>query len=141
MENERTLAIIKPDGMKNIEYIIEMIYKKGIKIIDYKVETIDKDTIKDHYAHLLDKSFYPELESYMTSSDVAIMILEGENAVEKFRLLMGPTDSRLAQSDTIRGKFGTDKSLNAVHGSDSIENAEIEIKRFFKFKSLRKEMN
>lgn len=141
-ELERTLAIVKPDGMKNIEYIIEMIYKDGLKIVDYKVERIDVDIIKEHYAHLLDKPFYPELEAYMTSSEVAIMILEGINAVEKFRTLMGPTDSRLANPDTIRGKFGVDKSTNAVHGSDSIENANIEINRFFKknVKKLTKEI-
>ena len=136
-ELEKTLAIVKPDGMKNIEYIIEMIYKSGLKITDYKVEKIDEETIKEHYAHLLDKPFYPELEAYMTSSEVAIMILEGANAVEKFRTLMGPTDSRLAEPNTIRGKFGVDKSTNAVHGSDSIENAKIEINRFFK-KNIKK---
>lgn len=140
MEKEETLAIIKPDGMKNIEYIIEMIYKNGLKIKEYKVERIDFDTIKEHYAHLLDKPFYPELEAYMTSSEVAIMILEGINAVEKFRTLMGPTDSRLAEPNTIRGRYGIDKSTNAVHGSDSIENAKIEINRFFKKDIKKKEL-
>ena len=131
-ELERTLAIIKPDGMKNMIPIIEMIYKNGLKIVKAKVEVLDKEIIKEHYAHLLDKPFYPELEAYMTSDRVMLMILEGDDAVEKFRTLMGPTDSRLANPDTIRGRYGVDKSTNAVHGSDSIENAEIEINRFFK---------
>ena len=134
---ERTLAIIKPDGMKNMVPIIEMIYENGLRIIKCKVEKLDKEIIKEHYAHLLDKPFYPELESYMTSDRVALMILEGDNAVEKFRTLMGPTDSRLASPNTIRGKYGIDKSTNAVHGSDSLENAEIEINRFFNRKPVK----
>jgi len=131
-ELEKTLAIVKPDGMKNIEYIIEMIYKSGLKITDYKVETLDKETLEEHYAHIVNEKFYPNVEQYMTSGPVAIMVLEGVNAVEKFRDLMGPTDSREAGPNTIRGKYGIDKGTNAVHGSDSPKNAEIEINRFFR---------
>ena len=130
----RTLAIIKPDGMENIEKIIGMIYKSGLKIAEYDVRTLDEEILKEHYSHLITKPFFPEIVEYMSSAPVAIMILEGENAVLKFRALMGPTDSTLAESGTIRGEFGTDKAINAVHGSDSIENAEIEINRFFKEK-------
>lgn len=132
MQTEQTLAIIKPDGIKNIEKIIDLIYKNDLKIKEYKLEKLNKETLKEHYAHLLDKPFYKQLEEYMTSGYVAIMILEGENAVEKLRKLMGPTDSRKADKNTIRGLYGTDITYNAIHGSDSIESANIEIKRFFK---------
>ena len=133
-ELDRTLAIIKPDGIKNITKITEMIYASGLVISKYEIRQLDEDILSKHYSHLVDKPFYPMLQEFMMSSEVVIMILEGENAVPRFRKWMGPTDSTLAEPGTIRGEFGTDKSANAVHGSDSIENAEIEIKRFFKEK-------
>ena len=136
-EVENTLAIIKPDGVKNATKIIEMIYKSGLKIKNYEVKMLDKEILSEHYAHLLDKPFYPELESYMLSGEVILMILEGMNAVENFRTLMGPTDSKKAFKGTIRGEFGTDITQNAIHGSDSKENAEIEIERFFRQKQKR----
>lgn len=132
MQTEQTLAIIKPDGIKNIEKIIDLIYKNDLKIKEYKLEKLNKEILKEHYAHLLDKPFYKQLEEYMTSGYVAIMILEGENAIEKLRNLMGPTDSRKADKNTIRGLYGTDITYNAIHGSDSLESANIEIERFFK---------
>lgn len=136
-ELERTLAIIKPDGIKNITQIIRMIYKSGLKISKHKIRKLDEEILAEHYSHLIDKPFYPILEEYMMSGDVVLMILEGENAVEKLRDLMGPTDSTKAPKGTIRGEFGTDITRNAIHGSDSKENAEIEIKRFFKQKQKR----
>ena len=136
-EKEKTLAIIKPDGMKNIIEIIEMIYKTGLIIKKYEVRMLDEDIINEHYSHLVDRAFYPSLKKYMMSSEVVVMILEGENAVEKLRDLMGPTDSTKAPTGTIRGEFGTDITFNAIHGSDSKENAEIEINRFFNQKQKR----
>lgn len=134
---EKTLAIIKPDGIKNIEKIIHMIYNSGLKIDKFEVKFLDEDILQEHYFHVLEKPFYPRLKNYMMSGEVAIMILSGDNAIEKFRNLMGPTDSTIASPNTIRGMFGTDKTINAVHGSDSKENAEIEINRFFKQKEKR----
>lgn len=133
-EVENTLAIIKPDGMFYIDKIIEMFYQNDLKIKDFKVEQLSKEKVEEHYAHLLDKPFYPKLRDYMMATPVALMILEGNNAVEKLRTLMGPTNSALASPNTIRGKFGTDITYNAIHGSDSKENAEIEINRFFEQK-------
>lgn len=130
-EVENTLAIIKPDGMFHIEEIIAMFYQNGLKIKDFKVEQLSEEKIEEHYAHLLDKPFYPKLRDYMMCTPVALMVLEGKNAVENLRNLMGPTDAAKAESNTIRGKFGTDITHNAIHGSDSKENAEIEINRFF----------
>lgn len=129
---EETFAIIKPDGIVNVTEILDMVYKSGLKIIKFDVKRLDKDILKEHYSHLIDKPFYTELESYMLSGSVAIMIIGGENAVEKLRKLMGPTDSTKAEKGTIRGEFGTDITKNAIHGSDSKENADIEINRFFK---------
>lgn len=131
---EQTLAIIKPDGMNNIEKIIGMIYSSGLKIQKYQVRQLDQELLREHYSHLVDRPFYPQLEQFMLSGPVAIMILEGYDAVNKFRKLMGPTDSRKADKDTIRGEFGTDNMYNSVHGSDSKENALIEIERFFELK-------
>ncbi len=131
MEKEQTLAIIKPDGIEHTEEIIDILYKNGLTIVDYDLRLLDEEIVADHYSHLIDKPFFPEIVEYMTSAPVALMILEGENAVSTLRKVMGPTDSTQAAPDTIRGKFGTDKSTNAIHGSDSVENAQIEIKRFF----------
>lgn len=136
-EIEKTFAIIKPDGIKNISKIIEMIYNSGLVISKFEVRQLDEEILSEHYSHLLDKPFYPMLQEYMLSSEVVLMILEGENAVENLRNLMGPTDSTKAPKGTIRGEFGTDITYNAIHGSDSKENAEIEINRFFKQKQKR----
>lgn len=136
-EIQQTLAIIKPDGIKNAAKIIEMIYKEGLKIEKYEVRMLDEEILSEHYSHLIDKPFYPKLENYMLSSEVVLMILEGANAVEKLRELMGPTDSTKAPKGTIRGEFGTDITYNAIHGSDSAKSAQIEINRFFKQKQKR----
>lgn len=134
---EQTLAIIKPDGIKNIVQILDMIYDAGLYVDKYDVRLLDGDIVDEHYSHILDKPFYPKLKNYMMSEEVVIMILNGENAVEKLRNLMGPTDSTKAAPDTIRGRFGTDVTYNAIHGSDSKESAEIEINRFFYQKQKR----
>ena len=128
---QETLAIIKPDGIKNSEKIINMIYQNGLKIKEYKLTMLSKEIVREHYNTLLDKPFYGRLEAFMTSDYVILMVLTGENAVEKLRNLMGPTNSQLAAKGTIRGEFGTDITINAIHGSDSVENAKIEIDRFF----------
>ena len=135
---EKTFAIIKPDGIKNIVDIISMIYSIGLRIDEYKIATLDEEILREHYAHVVDKPFYPRLEEFMMSGKVVLMILSGENAVVKLRCLMGPTDSKKADKNTIRGKYGTDATINTIHGSDSKENAIIEINRFFKNKVKKK---
>lgn len=137
LKEQQTLAIIKPDGVKNAIKIIEMIYKSGLSIEKYEVRMLDKEILSEHYSHLLDKPFYPVLENYMLSGEVILMILKGKNAVEKLRNLMGPTDSTKAPKGTIRGEFGTDITYNAIHGSDSYTNAQREINRFFYQKQKR----
>ena len=129
---ERTLAIVKPDGMVHLAEIIDAIYNEGFIIKDFYLKYLDEEILEEHYAHLIDKPFFPELVDYMTSDKVAILLLEGYNVVERFRKLIGPTDSRIAGPETIRGKYGTDKSINVIHGSGTREEALIEIERFFK---------
>lgn len=131
---EQTFIIIKPDGMPNIEKIIEILYKNGLIIEEYKIMDLDEEIINEHYAHVIDRDFFPRLKSFMTSAPVATMILSGENAVAKTRKIVGKTNSLEAAPGTIRNLFGTDSTMNAIHASDSVENAQIEIERFFRKK-------
>ena len=98
------------------------------------IKILDAETLNEHYAHITNKSFYPALCDFMLSDDVAILVITGENAVSRVRNLVGPTDSSLAPEWTIRGKYGTNKMYNAIHASDSVKNAQTEIKRFVKEK-------
>ena len=134
MEIERTYIMLKPDAVRRglIGEIIGRIEKKGFTIVDMKMFTLDKDILKEHYAHIVDRPFYPEVEEYMTSGPVVAMIVEGEHVVKGMRNFMGPTKYLDAPAGTIRGDYSCNDRENLIHGSDSIENAEIEIKRFFK---------
>ena len=130
---ERTYIMTKPDAYERglIGRIITRIEEKGFKITDMKMMNLDEPILKEHYAHLADKPFFPEIVEYMTSGPVVGMIVEGDGVVDSMRKIMGPTDGLEAMPGTIRGDFANNKSENLVHGSDSVENAEIEIKRFF----------
>ena len=136
-----TFAIIKPDAIDHAVEIIDILYKNGFTMEQYEVKKLDSEILRVHYSHVADRPFYPSLEEFMTSGNVVLMVLQGDNAVSRLRELMGPTDSTLAAANTIRGMYGTDKTKNAIHGSDSIENAEIEIKRFFSSKVKVKTVN
>ena len=135
---EYTYIMVKPDGVKRglTEEIAKRIQNKGYEIRLFDVRKLNKDILAEHYAHLIDKPFYPELEEYMLSDYVVPMIVYGENAVQGMRDLMGPTKSIEAPKGTIRGDFGNKENVteNVVHGSDSRENALIEIERFFGIK-------
>lgn len=130
---ERTYIMTKPDAYERglIGKIITRIENKGFKITGMKMMNLDENVLKEHYAHLADKPFFGEIVEYMTSGPVVGMIVEGDRVVEGMRTLMGPTDGIEALPGTIRGDYAKNKSENLVHGSDSVENAEIEIKRFF----------
>lgn len=130
---ERTYIMTKPDAYERglIGRIITRIEEKGFKITDMKMMNLDEPILKEHYAHLADKPFFPEIVEYMTSGPVVGMIVEGDGVVDSMRKIMGPTDGLEAMPGTIRGDFANNKSENLVHGSDSVENAEAEIKRFF----------
>lgn len=130
---ERTYIMTKPDAYERglVGRIITRIEEKGFKITDMKMMRLDENILKEHYSHLADKPFFPEIVEYMTSGPVVGMIVEGNGVVDSMRKIMGPTDGLEAMPGTIRGDFANNKSENLVHGSDSVENAEIEIKRFF----------
>lgn len=131
---ERTYVMLKPDAIKRklMGEVISRIEKKGYKIINAKMMTLDDSILYEHYAHVKNEPFFPSLLTYMTSGPVLAMIIEGENAVKGIRVLMGTTNFEDAVAGTIRGDYAFCTSHNIIHGSDSIENAEIEINRFFK---------
>lgn len=129
----RTLAIIKPDAVKDghTGEIITMIQKAGFKILAMKMTRLSKDSAGGFYEIHKDKKFYGELIDYMTSGPCVPIALERNNAVEAYRKLIGATDPAKADEGTIRKLFATSIAFNAVHGSDSDENAENEIAHFF----------
>lgn len=131
--SNKTFAIIKPDGVaKNaVGDIIAMIQIAGFKILAMKYTRISKAQAGEFYAVHKERSFYGELVDYMTSGAIVPIALEKENAIEDFRKLIGATDPTKADEGTIRKIFGTGIDANAIHGSDSDENALIEIGFFF----------
>jgi nucleoside-diphosphate kinase len=134
MAVERTLSIIKPDAVaKNV---IGAIYSRfenaGLKIIAAKMMHLTREQAEGFYAVHKERPFFGELVSFMISGPVMIQVLEGEDAVAKNRELMGATDPKKAEPGTIRADFADSIDANAVHGSDSLENAKIEIDFFFK---------
>ena len=133
MAIERTYIMLKPDCIKRglMGEVIARIEKKGYSITDAKMMTLDEAILRDHYAHMKDKPFFPEIVRYMTSGPVFGMIVEGENVVAGMRTLMGATNPSEAAAGTIRGDFANSIGANMIHGSDSVENAEIEIARLF----------
>jgi nucleoside-diphosphate kinase len=129
----RTLAIIKPDAVKDghTGEIITMIQKAGFKILAMKMTRLSKESAGGFYEIHKDKKFYDELIEYMTSGPCVPIALQRDNAVEAYRKLIGATDPAKADEGTIRKLFATSIAFNAVHGSDSDENAEKEIAHFF----------
>lgn len=130
---ESTLVIIKPDGVKRklIGRVIQRFEEKGLALQMLKYEVLTEEVLKEHYSHLVNKPFFPELVAYMTSGPVVLMILEGENVVKNVRKLVGATDPFEAAVGTLRGDFGLSKTENLVHASDSERAALTEIARFF----------
>lgn len=133
MAMERTYIMLKPDCVRRglMGEVIARIERKGFAITEAKMMQLDEAILCEHYAHLTEKSFFPELVEYMTSGPVLGMIVEGDNVVKGMRILMGATKYEEAAAGTIRGDFATSTTENIIHGSDSPENAEIEIARFF----------
>ncbi|MBO0721294.1 MAG: nucleoside-diphosphate kinase [Blastocatellia bacterium] len=128
-----TFAIIKPDAVRagNIGKIIQRITDNGFKIRALKMIHMSKPVAEGFYAVHRERPFFGELVAFMSSGPSVLLALEKENAVQSWRDLMGPTDSTKAPKGTIRGDFGTDVQENATHGSDSPENARIELSYFF----------
>jgi nucleoside-diphosphate kinase len=130
---QKTFVILKPDCMaqRHAGNVIDRFEKAGFTIVGCKMMRLSSAKLREHYAHVAAKPFYPEIEQFMSSRPVIAMALEGENIVQKVRDLLGPTDSRKAAKGTIRGDFGTEMMQNVVHASDSDENAKLELARFF----------
>ncbi len=130
---ERTLAIIKPDAVRRnlIGEIITAITHAGFRIVGMKFVHMTKEQAEHFYEIHRGRSFFEELTRFMSSGPVVVLALEKERAVEDFRALIGATDPAEALPGTIRHRFGTSKGENAIHGSDSLENAAREIAFFF----------
>lgn len=135
---QKTLIIFKPDCMeqRHVGNVLNRFETAGISIIGCKMTRLTPKVLREHYAHVADKPFYPEIEQFMSSRPVIVMALQGKDVVARVRDLLGPTDSRKAAKGTIRGDFGTEMMKNVVHASDSDENAKIELARFFKADEL-----
>lgn len=131
--NNKTLAIIKPDAVRDnfTGEIISMLTKAGFKIKAMKMTQLTTEAAKSFYAIHRDRPFYNDLVEYMTSGPCVPIALEKTNAVEDYRKLIGATDPAEAAEGTVRKLYATSKAYNAVHGSDSDANAEIEIAFFF----------
>lgn len=133
MPVERTLAIIKPDAVKRnlAEQILAQIRKEGFRIVAQKTLELTRKQAEGFYAVHRDKPFFPSLTDFMSSGKVIVLVLEGENAIGRWREVMGTTDPAQAAAGTIRRQYATDTQHNVVHGSDSSETAAFEIGYFF----------
>ena len=131
---EQTLSIIKPDAVeRNLENKIKSFFKKNnLSILKTKKVKISKEEAVEFYKVHQTKPFYVDLCNYLSSGPIVVMILEGENAISINRQLMGATDPKKAEEGTLRKMYGLSIDKNSVHGSDSAENAKIEINFFFK---------
>ncbi len=130
---QTTLILLKPDCVtgRKVGEVIKRFEDDGFQIRGCKMFTTDPSLLRVHYAHVADRPFFPELQTFMQSSPVVALAVSGPNAVDRVRELVGPTDSRKAAKGTIRGDYGVDVMVNIVHASDSPENAAIELDRFF----------
>ncbi len=131
---ERTLVLIKPDGVQRglIGTVIGRFETKGLKVVGIKMMSLDEAILREHYAHIADKPFFPGVSSFMRSSPVVALCVEGLDVVNAVRILCGITKSREAAAGTIRGDYAMSVACNVVHASDTVENAQAEVKRFFK---------
>jgi nucleoside-diphosphate kinase len=132
-ENERTFLMVKPDGVKRrlVGEVLSRVELKGYEIKELRLLTIDESLAKEHYSEHTDKPFFGELVSFITSGPVVAMVVEGPEAIDTVRRLMGATNPLQAAPGTIRGDYATLITQNVVHGSDGPESAAREIKLFF----------
>lgn len=135
---QKTLILLKPDTVTKriVGKVIARFEEAGFAIRGCKMVELDPAVLREHYAHIADKPFYPEVEQFMSSVPVIALVLEGDDVVAKVRDMLGVTDSRKAAAGTIRAEFGVDQMVNVAHASDSDETAVKEVKRFFKESEL-----
>lgn len=131
---EQTLVILKPSAVERrlIGQIISRIENRGLIITGMKMMQLDEKILREHYAHLVDKPFFPSIVESMTASPVIVMCLKGVDVVSVFRTMTGVTNGRNAAPGTLRGDFCMSGQVNIIHASDTPENAQIEINRFFR---------
>ncbi|NUJ97512.1 nucleoside-diphosphate kinase [Candidatus Gracilibacteria bacterium] len=131
---QRSLVLLKPDAIQRglVGEIIARLEKRGLKIVAMKTMQLDETILKEHYAHLASKPFFPEIVSYMTICPVVALIVEGPNAIAALRNTLGATNPLEAVPGTIRGDYALSIGFNLIHASDGEEAAVAEIKRFFK---------
>ena len=130
---QRTLILVKPDGVRRniIGDVISRIERKGLKVIAVEMRTIEAETAHAHYAEHAERPFFGELVDFITGGPLVALVAEGDRAIEAFRTLAGATDPVKALPGTIRGDYALQVAQNIVHGSDSPDSAEREIKIFF----------
>ncbi|MBM3839859.1 MAG: nucleoside-diphosphate kinase [Verrucomicrobia bacterium] len=135
---DMTLVLLKPDCSERqlVGEIIGRLERSGLRICACKTIRFTPELLRDHYAHVVHLPVYPRLATYMQSGPVIALALQGEQCVARVRAMVGPTDSRKAPKGTIRGDLGEDSMKNLVHASDSVENAQIELRRFFEEEEL-----
>jgi nucleoside-diphosphate kinase len=133
MAIESTLLIVKPDGVRRglVGEILRRVEQKGLTIEEMRLFTIERETAEEHYGEHREKPFYGELVGFITGGPVVVAKITGEDAIACWRTLMGPTDPVQAAPGSIRGDFATLIGENIVHGSDSAESAERELRLFF----------
>ena len=130
---EQTLIILKPSAVQRglIGKVLNRFEQKGLIIRGLKMMQLEESILKSHYAHLVDRPFFPSLIKSMTATPVVVAAIAGKDVVSVVRNMVGVTNSRNAAPGTIRGDFGMSGQENIIHASDSVENAEIELNRFF----------
>ncbi|NOY64996.1 MAG: nucleoside-diphosphate kinase [Nitrospirae bacterium] len=140
---ERTLSIVKPDGVKKglIGEVISRFEKAGLKVVALKMVKLSKDQAMGFYIVHKDKPFYNGLTDFMSEGPIVVMVIEGEQAISKVREIMGATNPKEAAPGTIRADFASDIERNIVHGSDSKESADYEIGYFFSSLEINSSIN
>ncbi|HEU4526988.1 MAG TPA: nucleoside-diphosphate kinase [Actinomycetota bacterium] len=133
MAVESTLLIVKPDGVRRglVGEVLRRVETRGLRIAEMRMMRIDRSLAEEHYGEHREKPFFGDLVEFITSGPVVVARLEGEGAIDVWRTMMGPTDPASAPAGTIRGDFGLIITENIVHGSDSPESADRELKLFF----------
>lgn len=134
MSKETTLILFKPDAVRGqkVGQVLARFEAAGMKIRGLKMLRFDDALLKEHYAHIASKPFFPEVQKFMQQTPVIALALEADGAIARVRELLGPTDSKKAAKGTIRGDLGVDVMVNVCHASDTPETAAQELKRFFR---------
>lgn len=132
--HEQTLILIKPDAVQRglVGEIVTRFERKGLKLVGMKMMSLSEAVLREHYAHIADKPFFPGVAKFMQSTPVVAMCWEGLQVVDAVRKITGITKAREAEAGSIRGDLAMSVACNVIHASDTVENAQKEVKRFFK---------